>query len=158
MDNIDVRKYIINNFKEDTIEDIEKAISSSIESKSAYQYSIDHSSSSSCYLTTILCNTMGLPDNDISLETMRNFRNNILQKDEKYKPLLVEYDIIGPKIASCIASDPLKNILAPKYFTQYIKPIINLINNNKFDTAICLYKIMTNSLIDFYRLILHSAS
>ena len=34
MDNIDVRKYIINNFKEDTIEDIEKSITSSIESKS----------------------------------------------------------------------------------------------------------------------------
>ena len=34
MDNIDVRRYIINNFKEDTIEDIEKSITSSIESKS----------------------------------------------------------------------------------------------------------------------------
>lgn len=34
MENIDVRKYIINNFKEDTIEDIEKSITTSIESKS----------------------------------------------------------------------------------------------------------------------------
>ena len=34
MKDIDVRKYIINNFKEDTIEDIEKSITSSIESKS----------------------------------------------------------------------------------------------------------------------------
>ena len=34
MDNIDVRKYIINNFREDTIEDIEKSITTSIESKS----------------------------------------------------------------------------------------------------------------------------
>ena len=34
MDNIDVRKYIINNFKEDSIEDIEKSITSSIESRS----------------------------------------------------------------------------------------------------------------------------
>ena len=33
MDNIDVRKYIIHNFKEDSIEDIEKSITSSIESK-----------------------------------------------------------------------------------------------------------------------------
>ena len=32
--NIDVRKYIISNFKEDSIEDIEKSISTSIESKS----------------------------------------------------------------------------------------------------------------------------
>ena len=34
MDNIDVRKYIINNFKEDPIEDIEKSIVTSIDSKS----------------------------------------------------------------------------------------------------------------------------
>lgn len=34
MDNIDVRKYIINNFKEDTTEDIAKSINSSIESHS----------------------------------------------------------------------------------------------------------------------------
>lgn len=34
MDNIDIRKYIINNFKEDSTEDIEKSITSSIESKS----------------------------------------------------------------------------------------------------------------------------
>ena len=33
MKDIDVRKYIINNFKEDTIEDIEKSIVESIESK-----------------------------------------------------------------------------------------------------------------------------
>lgn len=32
MDNIDVRKYIINNFKNDSIEEIKKSIDSSIES------------------------------------------------------------------------------------------------------------------------------
>lgn len=34
MDNIDVRKYIMNNFKEDSIEEIEESITTSIESKS----------------------------------------------------------------------------------------------------------------------------
>ena len=34
MDNIDVRKYIINNFIEDSIEDIEKSINNSIDSRS----------------------------------------------------------------------------------------------------------------------------
>lgn len=34
MDNIDVRKYIINNFKEDTVKDIEKSITTSIDSHS----------------------------------------------------------------------------------------------------------------------------
>ena len=34
MKDIDVRKYIINNFKEDDIKDIEKSITTSIDSKS----------------------------------------------------------------------------------------------------------------------------
>ena len=34
MKDIDVRKYIISNFKEDTIEDIEKSITTSIDSRS----------------------------------------------------------------------------------------------------------------------------
>ena len=34
MNNIDVRKYIISNFKEDSLEEIEQSISQSIESKS----------------------------------------------------------------------------------------------------------------------------
>lgn len=34
MKNIDVRKYIINNFRDDDIQDIEKSINSSIDSKS----------------------------------------------------------------------------------------------------------------------------
>lgn len=33
MDNVDVRKYIINNFRDDSIEDIKMSIDSSIESK-----------------------------------------------------------------------------------------------------------------------------
>lgn len=49
-----------------------------------------------------------MPDNNIYLETMRNFRENVLQKDEKYKSLLVQYDIIGPKIAQYLMLDPLK--------------------------------------------------
>lgn len=34
MDNIDIRKYIINNFKEDNVEEIANSINLSIESKS----------------------------------------------------------------------------------------------------------------------------
>ncbi len=33
MENIDVRKFIINNFKDDTVDDIKKSIDSSIESR-----------------------------------------------------------------------------------------------------------------------------
>lgn len=120
--------------------------------QNAYRYSNEHSSSGGCYLTTMLCNILGMPDNNIYLETMRNFRKNVLQKDEKYKSLLVEYDIIGPKIAEALNNDPQKETIAQKYFNSYILAIIYNINNKNYDIAVFTYKNMTNLLKYFYGL------
>lgn len=116
----------------------------------AIEYSNNHSSSGGCYLTTMLCNILQMKDNNIYLETIRNFRNNVLQKDNKYKNLLVEYDIIGPKIAEALANDPLKEKIANMYFNSFITTIVYLIKNNEHDKAINKYIIMTNNLKNFY--------
>lgn len=118
--------------------------------ESAKKYSIEHSSSGGCFLTTIIYNILELPDNNYYLNTMRNFRKNVLQKDEKYKSILVEYDIIGPGIAKSLNDDPLKNKIALAYFNKYITPIVNEIQNNKYADAINLYINMTNSLKNLY--------
>ena len=120
--------------------------------QNAHRYSNEHSSGGGCYLTTILCNILKMDDNNIYLETMRNFRNNILQKEEKYKRILVEYDIIGPKIAQFISLDPLKEKIEQVYLYKYIIPIVNLINEEKYESAINNYITMTNSLSFFYNL------
>lgn len=120
--------------------------------KNAIEYSQSYISSSPCYLTTILCSILNLNDDNIYLKTIREFRKNILQKDEKYKPLLVEYDIIGPKIAECISNDPLKRKIAEIYFNKYIVDIFSLILNKQTDKAIEQYKKMTNDLKHFYKL------
>lgn len=119
--------------------------------KNAYRYSNDHSSSG-CYLTTILCNILGMCDNNIFLQTMRNFRKNVLQENEKYKSLLVEYDIIGPKIAEYLINDPAKETIAHNIFVQYIVPIINLINTKQYSLAVIFYMNMVNSLKTIYNL------
>jgi len=119
--------------------------------QNAYRYSNDHNSSG-CYLTTMLCNILGMNDNNIYLQSMREFRKNILQKDEKNKFLLVEYDIIGPKIAEYLNNDPSKEMIAKNYFTSYIKPITALINEQKYELAINIYIFMTNSLKNLYNL------
>lgn len=112
----------------------------------------DANSSGGCYLTTMLCNILNLPDNNIYLETIRNFRKNILQKDEKYKALLVEYDIVGPVIATALANDPLKEAIAKVYLNNFIIPITKFINNKENDRAVDKYYQMTNNLKTFYGL------
>ena len=100
-----------------------------------------------CYLTTIICKVLKLPDNNIYLQTIRNFRDNYLQQDIKYKKLLVEYDIIGPQIAKALENDP---VISKLYFDRYIRVISALIQGKDYNLAIKKYVEMTNSLKNFY--------
>lgn len=111
-----------------------------------------YTSGGGCYLTTMLCKILKLPDNNVYLETMRDFRKNVLQKDEKYKALLVEYDIVGPVIANSLANDPLKEAIAKIYLNNFIIPITEFINNKENDRAVDKYYQMTNNLKTFYGL------
>ena len=124
---------------------------SSSEISNAIEYTKDHSSSG-CYLTTIVCNILGLPDNNIFLNTLRKFRNNILQKDEKYKNLLLEYDVIGPKIAKSLKNDPLNKNIASMCLNNYIINIVEDIENENYKTAINQYIEMTNKLKSLYNI------
>ena len=126
---------------------------SSSVSKSAYDFSEEKTSNGRiCYLTTMICEILGLPDNNTYLETLRQFRKNVLQKDNKYKKLLVEYDIIGPKIANYISKDPSKKLIANNYFYDYIIPVIYFLNEGNIEKAIELYITMTNKLKSLYNL------
>ena len=120
--------------------------------RNAIEFSNSKNSGGGCYLTTILCNILGMSDNNIYLETMRNFRKNILQKDEKYKTLLAEYDIVGPAIAEALANDPLKEAIAKIYLNNFIIPITEFINNKENERAVDKYYQMTNNLKTFYGL------
>lgn len=116
------------------------------------EFSRSKTSDSGCYLTTMMCNILKLSDDNTFLQTMRYFRENVLQKDDKYKKLLVEYDIVGPIIANNLNNDPLRYQIAANAFFKYIKPIVILIKNHKNNEAIKSYIEMTNKLKTFYNI------
>lgn len=118
--------------------------------KSYEEFSISKTSSSGCYLTTMLCKILELPDDNQYLNSFRNFRNNVLQKDIKYKKILAEYDIIGPIIAEALNNDPLNHQISISIFYNYIRPINKLIIKKENDEAVYLYKEMTTSLKNLY--------
>lgn len=74
-----------------------------------------------------------------SLLHYSTFLIDLLQKEDKYKSILVEYDIVGPKIATALNNDPQKEIIALKYFNTYIPAIIYNINNKNYDNAVFFY-------------------
>lgn len=122
---------------------------SSYDAKAAYKFSED-SKKPDCYLTTLVCNILSMDDNNVYLNNMRSLRKNYLQKNEKGLKLLIEYDVVGPKISEAIMCDNGKFNIAYTLFNNYISPITLDILDRKYDEAITKYTEMTNKLIKYY--------
>lgn len=108
------------------------------------------SDSSGCFITTVVCDILGKKDNDKVLQTLREFRDNVLQKNKKYEDLLKGYDNIGPRIADAIVNDKDNKKLASFLYSDVIVPISKQIENKNYSRAINNYEIMTLSLINYY--------
>lgn len=115
----------------------------------AIDFSNSHTSSS-CYITTLLCELLGLSDSNFYINTLRNFRNNYLKEKEEYKSILVEYDIVGPIICKNLRDDKQNRIIAAKIFYNYISPIVSLIDDKMYNDAIVRYVMMVNKLKNLY--------
>ena len=107
-----------------------------------------HQESSGCFITTVTCELLGYPDSHPVLNTLRGFRNNILQEDEKYEEILKFYDIIGPMIANYLRKEQSKE-LATIIYEHYIEPISKLIEVGDYDSAIMKYQTLTLWLVAY---------
>jgi hypothetical protein len=110
-------------------------------------------SSSSCYITTIICDVLGFSDDAGILNTLRGFRDNVMQKDSKYFKTLLEYDVVGPVIAKFIKEEynnTHDDEMWIQFYNFYLSPTANLIKEEKYDEAVLRYKEMVESLKDYY--------
>ena len=103
-----------------------------------------------CYITTAICNILGMDDNNIYLNSLRSFRDNVLAKDDNLKMILAQYDIVGPMVSYNLNNDPFRRTKSLMLFELYIKPIVKLLANKQYTEAILKYEQMTNELIDSY--------
>lgn len=125
---------------------------SSSVAESHRKYSKEKQSSGGCFITTMLCEILGLKDDNIYLQILREFRNNYLQKNPNTINILKEYDFVGPLIAQKLKNDPNNKIVAREYFCNYIIEITEDIYNSRFNNAINRYIDMTNELMEMYKL------
>jgi len=103
-----------------------------------------------CFLTTAICDMLGMEDNCYGLNVMRNFRDNILVNDSRYYPLLAEYEVVGPIISENMYNDEHGIEVAEYYFENYIYDIvINLSTRKDYNDAVDKYVEMVN---DFKRM------
>lgn len=136
--------------------------------KSYKEYSkAKQSSSGGCYLTTATCEILGLDDKNIYLQLFRRFRKEYLQKNPEGLPILVQYDTVGPIIASRLRKDPNRKAVASSMLRIYIGPIAKMLADDyipstrkekpfgirsNYECAINQYAQMTQLLIQRYGL------
>lgn len=106
---------------------------------------------SSCFITTVTCSILGKEDNDLVMQKLRNFRNNVLQKNEEYYEILKLYDVIGPIIANKLINDSEKELFTPVLYSA-LSNITKLIDKEYYELAIEKYRVMTLLLINRYNL------
>lgn len=105
-----------------------------------------------CYLTTIICNLLGMEDKNGILQIMRNFRDEYLLSHPETYPMLIEYDVVGPKIVNALTNDPLQITIAKSLYANYIVPITQDILLKNYKVAIAKYSNMTQKLRNIYQI------
>lgn len=81
---------------------------------------------------------------------MRGFRDNVLQKDQKYFNILKDYDYIGPLLAYKLSQDSKREMIASKIYDYSLTRIAVQINKQNYEQAVTLYQAMTLFFIDHY--------
>ena len=97
---------------------------------------------STCFITTIVCHILNYSDDCEVLNQLRNFRNEVMQKNPKYHSMLFEYDTIGPKIAENLQKDyeEQRRLEIPRLlYNFYILPTAQLVRDKKYDFAVLRY-------------------
>lgn len=100
-----------------------------------------------CYITTAVCDTIGLKCDNVFLFTINSFRDKLEQNPKMFKQLEI-YDIVGPIIANAINGD--KDV-ATYLFNFSISPVCTDIINGDYNSALFKYTNMTKKLIEKYR-------
>ena len=122
-------------------------------------YQKPRQSSAGCYITTIVCDILGLDDKCEVLETLRGFRKYHLQASEENRNLLLEYDYVGPEIAGLIKKeyeeDKDRKIWESIYNT-YLVRTSNYINSGDYKEATKTYIYMVKRLKEYFAIPEHS--
>lgn len=108
---------------------------------------------SGSYIPTAVFHILGSRKHHEILEDIREFRRDVLDKNESYRKIMFRYDTIGPMIAYNIEKDYRKThdkSLAISLLEHYIKPIIALYKEGKEESAIVKFGQMEDVLEECY--------
>ena len=99
-----------------------------------------------CFITTVVCEHTGKPDDCAELTELRRFRDSWLARQDGGKELIDEYYRIAPIIVKCL--DRLENPgeVYRELLERYIEPCVALIGEGRHEECLELYKSMVETL------------
>lgn len=98
---------------------------------------------SSCFLTTVVVQRMGEPDDGETLTKLRWFRDEIMLNDPHYRAMVAEYYDIAPPIAKRLESAPKAQI---ERLYQHILQVKTEIELGQYERAVQDYRQMVDAL------------
>ncbi len=112
-------------------------------------YEQAYGSSSGCFITTVTCSILGKEDNDPVMDSLRAFRDGVLQNAEEYDSVLKLYDRVGPIISFKLFHDKDRNEKAAKLYSK-LSEFAEIANKGNHNEAAKKYIMMTLRLVAEY--------
>lgn len=107
------------------------------------------STSSGCFITTVTCDILGKNDNDPVMDSLRKFRDEVLQKSDEYENVLKLYDKIGPAISWRLFHDKDRDQKATELYSK-LGEFAEVASKGEHSLAAKRYVIMTLRLVAEY--------
>lgn len=92
-----------------------------------------------CFITTACVEYQGLSDNCIELQTLRKYRDMLIQEDDDFRNKVLEYYRKAPLIIQAIEKTGKSTSIYDALYHRMIQPCVSLLNEGKMDEAKTLY-------------------
>lgn len=102
--------------------------------------------SSSCFITTAICDSLHKPDDCYELTKFRLFRDKWLSQQADGKALIQEYYRIAPSIVASINQQENSANIYRYIWTSYLQPCLHFIEIGKYEDCKLLYIQMVRKL------------
>lgn len=92
-----------------------------------------------CFITTACVEHQGLPDDCAELQTLRKYRDVLVQEDDDFRSKVLEYYRKAPLIIQEIEKTGESAVIYNNLYHGMIQPCVSLLDEGKMDEAKSLY-------------------
>lgn len=98
-----------------------------------------NNSGGGCYITSASVEFMGLDDHCYELDTMRRFRDILVEEDDLFRDQILDYYRYSPHIVENINASQNKDEILADIYHNLVEECVKLLEDNRIEEAKSLY-------------------